>query len=120
MAGSGRFMMFVAAWAAWLQWRRHSLVESPLFLKAVVVALPFGFIGVESGWFVTELGRQPWIIYKVMETRSAVTTVPNILGTFIGFTLLYAGLGVALVILLRRLGDNRRAQPAKPGAALAT
>jgi cytochrome d ubiquinol oxidase subunit I len=118
MVGSGFLLIGLAFWFVWEDRRRREL--SRLLTWALVLAAPLGFVALEAGWIVTEAGRQPWIIYQVMETRSAVTTVPNILATFIGFTLLYTGLGAALAVLLRRLGDNRRAQSAKSASVAAT
>jgi cytochrome d ubiquinol oxidase subunit I len=107
MVGSGMLMMFVAVWAAWLQWRRHSLVDSRLFLKAVVFALPFGFIGVESGWFVTELGRQPWIIQGIMRTADAVTPMPGLVVPFLAFTAIYLFLAfIVLMLLIRQVRES--------------
>jgi cytochrome d ubiquinol oxidase subunit I len=56
----------------------------------------------DAGWVVTELGRQPWIIYGVMRTQEAVTPMPKIAIPFVIFTLIYVFLSVALVFLLRR------------------
>ena len=69
---------------------------------ALVAAGPLGFIAIEAGWMVTELGRQPWIIYGVMRTREAVTPMPKIAIPFVIFTLIYIFLAVALLFLLRR------------------
>jgi cytochrome bd ubiquinol oxidase subunit I len=51
---------------------------------------------------VTELGRQPWIIYGVMRTQEAVTPMPKIMIPFVIFALIYIFLSVALIYLLRR------------------
>jgi cytochrome d ubiquinol oxidase subunit I len=59
-----------------------------------------GFIAVEAGWVVTELGRQPWIIYGVMRTAEAVTPAPGLAASFILFTLLYIFLAVTVAYLL--------------------
>ena len=61
-----------------------------------------GFIAIEAGWMVTELGRQPWIIYNVMRTEEAVTPMPGIAVPFAVFTGIYLFLSVVLVYLLRR------------------
>jgi cytochrome d ubiquinol oxidase subunit I len=57
---------------------------------------------VEAGWIVTELGRQPWVIHKVMRTSDAVTPVGGLALPFAFFTLIYIALGVFAVRLLRR------------------
>jgi len=71
-------------------------------LRALVGCAPLGFIAVETGWFVTELSRQPWIIYGVMRTRDAVTPMPGLFVPFTTFTVLYLLLGVIVIFLLRR------------------
>lgn len=72
------------------------------FLWMVILSAPLGFISIEAGWFVTEVGRQPWIIYGVMKTADAVTPMPGLLYTFITFTSIYLFLGVIVVVLLLR------------------
>lgn len=70
--------------------------------KLFIVGLPLGFIAVEAGWTVTEVGRQPWIIQGVMRTADAVTPMPGIIWSFYLFTLVYISLSVAVVFLLHR------------------
>ena len=61
-----------------------------------------GFVAIEAGWMVTELGRQPWIIQGVMRTSQAVTPMPGLLVPFILFTCIYAGLAVVVIAVIRR------------------
>jgi cytochrome bd ubiquinol oxidase subunit I len=72
-----------------------------------VAGSPLGFIALEAGWVVTEVGRQPWTIYAFMRTSEAVTPVADVPSSFLIFTVLYLGLAVALVVLLRRLAQGR-------------
>ena len=102
MVGLGIYMMLVTLWAAWLAWRRRELAEQRTFLRAVAFGAPTGFLAVEAGWMVTELGRQPWIIHGVMRTADAVTPMPGLIVPFTFFTLLYCGLTVAVVWLMYR------------------
>jgi cytochrome d ubiquinol oxidase subunit I len=102
MVAAGTAMMFVALWAAWLKWRKRSLLGSRWFLWAVVLSAPLGFIAIETGWTVTEVGRQPWIIYGILKTADAVTPMPGLQIPFITFTLLYVFLSVMVVWLLFR------------------
>jgi cytochrome bd ubiquinol oxidase subunit I len=95
-------MLALAAWAAWLRWRRGRLPDTPGFLRAMVAAAPAGFVAVEAGWVVTEMGRQPWIVYRVMRTADAVTPMPGLAVTFTLLTVVYLLLSVVLVVLLRR------------------
>ena len=106
MVGCGFLLAAVGAFFWLLQWRRR---ESPRWLLAVLLAsAPLGFVALEAGWIVTEVGRQPWIINNVMRTRDAVTTVDDVHITLFAFAILYAVLGIVLSILLRRLAWNRR------------
>ncbi len=102
MVALGLGMLGLAAWAAWLAWRRRGLPDTRPFLRAMVAAAPAGFLAIEAGWVVTELGRQPWIIYGVMRTADAVTPMPGLAATFTLFTLVYLLLAAIVVALLRR------------------
>jgi cytochrome bd ubiquinol oxidase subunit I len=102
MVGLGTFMVAISAWAAWLAWRGRELAEHRGFLRGVALATPTGFLAVEAGWMVTELGRQPWIIHGVMRTADAVTPMPGLIVPFTFFTLLYCALTVAVVWLMYR------------------
>jgi cytochrome bd ubiquinol oxidase subunit I len=102
MVGLGSFMALVAAWALALIVRRRDLGRSRSLLRALVVAAPMGFICIEAGWVVTEVGRQPWVIQGVLRTADAVTPMPGLVVPFLTFTLLYCFLGVIVVWLLYR------------------
>lgn len=100
MVAAGLAMIAVVIWRVYLAWRRAEL--SDWFLRAVVAASPLGFIAIEAGWVVTEVGRQPWIIYGVMRTSAAVTPMPGLVIPFITFTLLYIFLAMIVVWLMLR------------------
>ena len=107
MVACGMAMMGIAAWAAWQYWRARrkkseTWIGSKWFLRALILAVPLGFIAIETGWVVTEVGRQPWIIYGVMRTAEAVTPVSGLVIPFITFTLLYIFLAAITVWLLLR------------------
>jgi len=105
MVGCGVAMMLVALWAAWryLRGRRkQTWLDSKWFLRVLVAAAPLGFIAVETGWAVTEVGRQPWIIHGVMRTSEAVTPMPGLVVPFLTFTVLYFFLAAITVWLLFR------------------
>ena len=101
MVAIGVWLAFVAIWAGVL-WRRGRLFESRLFLKAMALSTTLGFVAVEAGWMVTELGRQPWIIQGVMRTSEAVTPMPGLLVPFVLFTCIYAVLAAVVIALIRR------------------
>lgn len=107
MIGCGSIMAALSLWGVWRWWRRRRGIGSALpddrrFLTAVVLAAPLGFLALEAGWTVTEVGRQPWIIQGVLRTADAVTPMPGLMVPFVLFTALYMGLAVAVVFLLRR------------------
>jgi cytochrome d ubiquinol oxidase subunit I len=75
-------------------------------MRALVLCAPMGFIALEAGWIVTEVGRQPWVINGVMRTADAVTTADGVQQVFYGFTVLYLLLAATVIFLLRRLARS--------------
>jgi len=107
MIACGVVMGLVGLWAIVRIWRRRrglgrSLPNDTPFLRALALSAPLGFIAVEAGWTVTEVGRQPWIVQGFMRTADAVTPVPGLVVSFMVFTMLYIGLSIAVVWLLYR------------------
>ena len=102
MVGCGSVLSLFALVSAWLAWKRGPLSKQKMFLKAAVLLSPFGFIALEAGWMVTELGRQPWIIYHLLRTKNAVTPTPNIALTLLVMTLTYIALGTIVLWLLNK------------------
>jgi cytochrome d ubiquinol oxidase subunit I len=100
MVGLGMYLVVIAVWVIVEVLRRRDLSANRPLLMAVAAAAPFGFIAIEAGWTVTEVGRQPWIIYGVLRTASAVTPMPGLVVPFVVFTLLYCFLGVVVAWLL--------------------
>ena len=86
------------------RWRpKHwSLPDQTWFLRTVVLAAPLGFIAIEAGWTVTEVGRQPFIIAGIMRTAEAVTPVPFLTIPLFTFTFVYLFLAFVVVFLLLR------------------
>ena len=116
MVFAGFALLAVAAWAGWNRLRQRPLANSPGLLRALVLAGPLGFVAIEAGWVVTEVGRQPWIIYHVMRTRDAVTTLPGIAVPFVAFAVLYAILALVVFALLRRQFLETAAEVVAPTA----
>ena len=84
-----------------LRFRPHWLSRR-WFLRALIVSAPLGFVAIEAGWIVTEVGRQPWIIYGIMRTHEALTPVPGQVWHLVGFSLLYLLIGVSTIFMWRR------------------
>jgi cytochrome d ubiquinol oxidase subunit I len=100
MVALGTFMALVALIVLVLQWRKRDIVSYRWLLKAIVLCTPMGFIALEAGWILTEMGRQPWVIYGILRTSDAVTPMPGLIVPFLTFTVLYLFLGVIVVVLL--------------------
>lgn len=101
MVGCGMIMMVVSL-IFFIALLKKNWFYSAWLPKLFVIALPLGFIAVEAGWTVTEVGRQPWIIQGVMRTADAVTPMPGIIWSFYLFTFVYITLSFAVVYLLHR------------------
>ncbi len=102
MIAIGSAMMLLGLMYFLAIWKKRSWVAKKWFLNLFILAIPFGFIAVEAGWTVTEVGRQPWIIYGIMRTTEAVTPMPGIHYTFYLFTAVYFTLTIAVIFLLSR------------------
>ena len=100
-------LLALAFWALALARRRVPL-HRPL-LAGLVVAGPAAVVAMEAGWFVTEFGRQPWIVYGILRTSDAVTSAPGLGPAFAAFTVVYAGLALTTARLLLLLGERARA-----------
>jgi cytochrome bd ubiquinol oxidase subunit I len=101
MVGIGMFLLILAM-IYFISLRKKDWQQRPWFLKLFIAATPLGFFAVEAGWTVTEVGRQPWIIYKIMRTADAITPMPGIAISFYLFMAVYVTLSIAAIFLLRR------------------
>jgi cytochrome bd ubiquinol oxidase subunit I len=102
MIGFGMIMMAIAVLYLVGRFFKKEWFDKRWFLKLFVIATPFGYIALEAGWTVTEVGRQPWIIYGIMRTVDAVTPMPGIQYSFYMFTLVFISLAAILVFLMNR------------------
>ena len=102
MIAIGSVMMLIGILYFIALWKKKSWLVKKWFLYLFILSTPFGFIAVEAGWTVTEVGRQPWIIQGVMRTSEAVTPMPGIHYSFYLFTVVYFTLSVAVIFLLSR------------------
>jgi cytochrome d ubiquinol oxidase subunit I len=100
MVGLGTFLALLSAVILIFRWRKRDIVGHRWLLTAIAIAAPMGFICIEAGWTVTEVGRQPWVIYGILKTADAVTPMPGLIVPFLSFTVLYIFLGVIVAYLL--------------------
>lgn len=103
MVAIGAFLALVGLWGLWRMIRGRALWEPRAYLWALIAAGPLAFLAIEAGWTVTEVGRQPWVIYRILRTADAVTPMPGLIVPFTTFTLLYLFLSVVVVVLMRRI-----------------
>jgi cytochrome d ubiquinol oxidase subunit I len=107
MVGLGVLMLTLVVWSA-VQWRRGRLFESKLVLRAWMLMTPAGFFAVLAGWYTTEIGRQPYVVYGLLRTSQAATAIDagSVLTSLIVFATVYLFVFIAgtyyLLKLLRR------------------
>ena len=110
MVAIGAGLMALSVWAGWSVWRRRQLPENRAFLWALVGSGPAVVVALETGWIVTEVGRQPWIVQGIMRTSEAVTAAPGIIWVFAATLTIYAVLGVGAILVLRLLARTPRTE----------
>ena len=106
MVGTGLLMLAVSWFSAWKLRKMGNTVALPTWLMRVLVAMTFsGWLALVAGWYVTEIGRQPWLVHGVLTTAQAASTVPaaNIALTLAMYLTLYAALLVAYVSVVFHL-----------------
>ncbi|MDM5188199.1 cytochrome ubiquinol oxidase subunit I [Bacillus sp. DX4.1] len=105
MVASGTFMLLLGVYG-WFLSKKDRLTEKPLYLKLMVYAIALPFIGNTVGWIMTEMGRQPWVVFGVMKTEDAVSpnvTANEVLFSLVSFTTMYLILGGICIYLFVRL-----------------
>lgn len=92
-------LMTIIGW-----FKRNRLAESPGYLKLMLYSIPLPYLAIELGWVLAEVGRQPWIVYGVMKTSSAVSPIATsqVLTTFLAFIVVYGLLGAVGFYLIIR------------------
>jgi cytochrome d ubiquinol oxidase subunit I len=103
MVGIGTLLALLGLTYLAVRWRRKRLPESPWFYRALVVAGPLSVVALICGWVTTEVGRQPWVVYRVMRTSEAVTGAGGIPVGYATLALVYGGLALAVAWILFRL-----------------
>jgi cytochrome bd ubiquinol oxidase subunit I len=120
MVACGLILAALAVWSGWRWIRGRSLASDRWLLRGLVAAAPLGFVAIEAGWVVTEVGRQPWIIDHVVRTADAVTPMPGLWIPMTTFTLLYVILSAVVIWAMRRhvaATDRRTLEPVHETAA---
>ena len=105
MVGLGTIFIGLLSIAAFLLWRKK-LANAKWMLWALMLAIPFPYIANTAGWYTSELGRQPWLVYGLMRTKDGISEVVssgNTLFTLLGFVGLYILLGLLFVLLVGKI-----------------
>jgi cytochrome d ubiquinol oxidase subunit I len=95
-------------WALVVWRRRRALPEHRWFWWLAAACGPAALVAMECGWIVTEVGRQPWVVYRLLTTAQAATTNRGVIASLSAVIVLYAVLGVATVLILRLLARHWR------------
>ena len=102
MVGIGMLLLLVSLLYLFLRWKKPEILYKKWYLTVLASCAPLGFIAVEAGWTVTEVGRQPWIIYGIMKTSDAVSPMPGLKYSLITISIVYLILTFVVVWLMRR------------------
>ena len=96
MVAIGAIFLLIMLWAGYL-WRRGKLFENWLFLLALVMVQPLGFLATELGWITTEMGRQPWLVYDLMRISEGLSPIPagNVVWSLILFLIVFPLIGAS-------------------------
>lgn len=110
MVGLGMLMILVGVWGTWLRYKKK-LYESKTFLRLTFLMAPSGLIAILAGWFTTEVGRQPWVVYGIQRTRDAVSAhgEMHMSISLLIFFVVYGsvfGIGYAYMLRLIRKGTS--------------
>ncbi|MGX7677502.1 cytochrome ubiquinol oxidase subunit I [Jatrophihabitans sp. DSM 45814] len=108
MVGLGSLLLLVGLWAAYSWWRHRQLPSQRLFWLLGAVSGLAAIVAMEAGWVVTEVGRQPWAVYRLLTTADAATKNGGVVTTLTLIIVGYAVLGVATILVLRMLSARWR------------
>jgi cytochrome d ubiquinol oxidase subunit I len=119
MVGIGVGLVVLAAWQGWYWWFHRRLLRTRWFLAPVALSGLGSVLALEMGWIVTEVGRQPWVVYGILRTSDAATTasgVPVTLAATIGIYLVLTGVCLGVPWLMSRRWRREDPGPADPNA----
>lgn len=85
------------------RWRKWKWIASRPFRWLIVLSGPLSLVAIEAGWWLAELGRQPWILYGIMKTADGATTATGVEWLFIAFAIVYFILAIGSIVVLRRM-----------------
>ena len=108
MVGLGFLLLLAGLWALYAWWRHRRLPSQRLFWLLGAVSGLAAIVAMECGWVVTEVGRQPWVVYQRLTTAAAATTNGGVIASLSFVIVLYALLGVATIAILRVLARRWR------------
>jgi cytochrome bd ubiquinol oxidase subunit I len=111
MVGIGTLLALLSLAFLLVRWRRGGLPASAWFYRALLLAGPASVVALIAGWVTTEVGRQPWVVYRVMRTDEAVTSASGIPVSYGMLALAYTVLVGAVAWTLRRLANTPRPAP---------
>jgi cytochrome bd ubiquinol oxidase subunit I len=114
MVGLAFLLLLAGVWALLVWRRRRALPRVPAFWWLAIACGPAALVAMECGWIVTEVGRQPWVVYQLMTTSQAATTNGGVIDSLTAVIILYAVLGVVTLVIVRMLA--RRWQRGGPDA----
>jgi cytochrome bd ubiquinol oxidase subunit I len=103
MVGICTALIALGAWLALAWLRRRDMPKTPWFLRATAISGAAAIVALECGWIVTEVGRQPWIVYETLRTKDAVTQASGVPVTLAVVVVLYLTLGTVTVVVLRAM-----------------
>jgi cytochrome bd ubiquinol oxidase subunit I len=103
MVGLGFLLLLAGVWALYAWWRHRRLPRQRLFWLLAAVSGVAAIVAMECGWVVTEVGRQPWVVYRLQTTTQAATTDGGVIASLSIVIVLYAVLGTATILILRSL-----------------
>jgi cytochrome d ubiquinol oxidase subunit I len=116
MVGLGFLLLLAGLWALYEWWRHRRLPPQRLFWLLGAVSGLAAIVAMECGWVVTEVGRQPWVVYRLLTTSAAATTNGGVVASLSIVIVLYAVLGVATIVILRVLARRWRCGGAQEAA----
>jgi len=101
-------LFLLALWYAAIWVFRRRMPKNRLFLWIAACSGVLAVITMEAGWVVTEVGRQPWIVYNLMKVEDAATGNAGVWITFVAVVLLYIALGITTIVVLRAMSKRFR------------